>query len=86
MKMSRTCYSLVLLMALTVSAGAYARGDHKSLPLQPGARASAAGTSETYLQCEEMARGRWGTNSQDMQTPRDFAYRACMFDHGMRNP
>ena len=81
-----SCYSLVLLAALTVSCGAHARAQHNSLSVQPGARASAAGTPETYLQCEEMARGRWGTNSQDMQTPRDFAYRACMFDHGVRNP
>ena len=71
--MSQTsCCSLVLLAALTVSSGAYARAHHNSQPLQPGARASAAGTSEAYQQCEEMARGRWGTNSQDMQTPRDF--------------
>ena len=81
-----SCYSLALLTALTVSSGAYARTHHNSLPVQPGARASAAGTSETYRQCEEEARGRWGTNGQDMQTPRDFAYHACMFDHGVRNP
>ena len=87
--MSRTsCYSLVMLAALTVPFGAYARTHHNSHSFQPGARASAAGTSEAgiYQQCEEEARGRWGTNGQDMQTPRDFAYRACMFDHGMRNP
>jgi hypothetical protein len=87
MNMSRTSrYSLVILAALTVSSAAHARADHNSQSSQPGARASAAGTSEAYLQCEEMARGRWGTNSQDMQTPRDFTYRACMFDHGVRNP
>jgi hypothetical protein len=88
--MSRTsCYSLALLAALTVSSGAYARVHHDGQSFQPGARASAAGTSETdiiYRQCEAVARGRWGTNGQEMQTPRDFAYRACMFDHGVRNP
>ena len=82
-----SCYSLALLAALTVSSGAYARVHHNSA--SPGASASAAGTSETdiiYRECEAVARGRWGTNGQEMQTPRDFAYRACMFDHGVRNP
>ena len=88
-EMSRTsCYSLVILAAFAVSSGAYARVHPNSLSAQPGARASVAGGSQTalYLQCEEAARGRWGSNSQDMQTPRDFAYRACMFDHGVRTP
>lgn len=87
-EMSRSaCYSLALLAALTVSSGAYARTHHDS-PLHPGAHASAAGTSQADIrqQCAEEARARWGTNSQDMQTPRDFAYRNCMFDRGMRNP
>ena len=87
--MSRfSCYSLALVAALTVSSGAYARANHHSASFQPGARASAAGTSETDIrqQCVEQARARWGTNSQDMQTPRDFAYRTCLFDHGVRNP
>lgn len=86
--MSRSAYySFALLAALTVSSGAYARTHHDN-PLQPGAHASAAGTSQADIrqQCADEARARWGTNSQDMQTPRDFAYRSCMFDHGMRNP
>ena len=83
-----SCYSLALLAALTVSSGAYARVHHNSASLQTGASASAAGTSETDIRqhCSDEARARWGTNSQDMQTPRDFAYRSCMFDHGVRNP
>jgi hypothetical protein len=87
--MSRTaCFPLALLAALTVSCGAYARTHHNSQSFHPGAHGSAAGTSKTeiYQQCEEEARARWGTNGQDMQKPRDFAYRACMFDHGVSNP
>ena len=87
--MSRTsCYPLVLLAALTVSSGAHARTHHDSQSSHPGAHASAARTSQAdvYRQCEAEARGRWGTNSTDMQTPRDFAYRACMFDHGVHAP
>jgi len=79
--MSRTaCCSLAILAALTLSSGAHARTHHS--------HASAAGNSQTDMrtQCVEMARARWGTNSQDMQTPRDYAYRACMYDHGMANP
>ena len=87
--MARTSgYSLIILAALTASSGAHEHAHHDNPPVQPGARASVAATSQTdmYRQCEEEARLRWGTNSQDMQTPRDFAYRDCMFDHGMRNP
>jgi hypothetical protein len=85
--MSRTsCYSLAILAALTLSSGAHARTDHHGASVAPGARASAASQTDMRAQCGEMARTRWGTNSQDMQTPRDFAFRACMFDHGVSNP
>jgi hypothetical protein len=87
--MSRFSYcALALAAALTMSSGAYARTHHPhGSTVTPGAHASAA-TSEADIrqQCVEQARARWGTNSQDMQTPRDFAYRNCMFDHGVRNP
>jgi hypothetical protein len=83
-----SCYSLITLAVLTASSGAHERAHHNNPSIQPGARASVAETSQPaiYRQCEEQARLRWGTNSQDMQTPRDFDYRACMFDRGMRNP
>ena len=87
--MSRFSYcSLALLAALTVSSGAYARAAHSNQTFPPGVRASVTGTSEADIQRQwsEQARARWGTNSQDMQTPRDFAYRACMYDHGVSNP
>jgi hypothetical protein len=90
MKMNRSRVNLIVAAAvtLTVSSGAHARSHPNSPSFQPGARASAAGVSATDIrqQCSEEARARWGTNSQDMQTPRDFAYRTCMFDHGVRNP
>jgi hypothetical protein len=50
-----------------------------------GARNSAS-DADVLKQCNEEAMRHWGTNSQDMQTPRDFMYRACAFDHGVRNP
>ena len=89
--MSRTsCYSLVILAALTASSGAHERAHRGDLSVQPDAHASATATAtskaEIYRQCEEHARVRWGTNSQDMQMPRDFDYHACMFDRGVTNP
>ena len=86
--MSRfSCYSLALLAALSMTSGAYARVNY-SPSIQPGAHASAAGTSETDIrkQCADEARARWGTNSQDMQKNRDLAASSCMFEHGVRNP
>ena len=86
--MARTSsYALALLTALSVSSAAYASTAHRGSSFQ-GAHASVAKTSETDVrqQCVEQARARWGTNSQDMQTPRDFAYRTCMYDHGIQNP
>jgi len=76
-------YALAVVAALTVSTGAYARTHHA---VTPGARASAAGEMDMRKQCYDEARSKWGTNSQDMQTPRDYLYRACMYDHGMHNP
>ena len=83
--MSRfSCSALAILAALAVSSGAQARTHHAT----PDAHASAAGASDMKArqQCNDMARSHWGTNSQDMQTPREHEYQACMFDHGMRNP
>jgi hypothetical protein len=87
--MSRfSCCSLALLAALTVTSGAYARTNHNSPSIQPGAHASAMGTSETDIrkQCAEEARARWGTTNQDMQKNRDFAATTCMIEHGVHNP
>lgn len=81
-------YALALVAGLAVSSGAYARVHDNSRSFQPGVRASAVGTSQADVrqQCNDEARARWGTNSQDMQKNRDFAFQACMFDHGVRNP
>jgi hypothetical protein len=87
--MSRfSVHSLALLAALTMTSGAYARVNHVSPSIQPGAHASVAGTSETDIrkQCADEARARWGTTNQDMQRNRDYAVSTCMFDHGVRNP
>lgn len=89
-----SCCALAFVAALTVSSGAYARTHHHHRPIvTPGASAATAGAHASAVsegaiqqQCAEVARARWGTNSQDMQTPRDFAYRDCMFDRGIRNP
>jgi hypothetical protein len=84
MKSIVTVLATTVLIAGVTSVMASPR--HPSI--QPGARASAAGDSETEIrkQCAEEARARWGTNSQDLQRNRDFAASTCMFDHGVRNP
>ena len=45
-------------------------------------------TDETSIrqQCATDAAKQWGTSNQDMQTNRDFRYRTCMVEHGVRNP
>jgi hypothetical protein len=102
MKMNRSRVNLIAAAAVTfglafagnaiVHTGAYAQrapdsyyaGPH----VAPRAYASIKGQSDMDIrkQCYAEARQRWGTNSQDMQTPSDFAYRACAFAHGVRNP
>jgi hypothetical protein len=84
-----TMKSIIALLATTVLiAGATSAMAYRHPSIQPGAHASAAASSETDIrkQCAEEARARWGTNSQDLQTARDFAASTCIFDHGVRNP
>jgi hypothetical protein len=79
-----TRYAVAAFLSLAVSSPALARtGNGVAAPV--GARNSASDT-DVLKQCNEEAMRHWGTNSQDMQTPRDYLYRACAFDHGMRNP
>ena len=76
--------AVVAFLSLAVSSPALARtGNSAAAPA--GARNSAS-DADVLKQCNEEATRHWGTNSQDMQTPRDFMYRACAFDHGVRNP
>jgi hypothetical protein len=60
---------------------------NNSPSIQPGARASAVGTSEVDIrrQCADQARAQWGTTNQDMQKNRDFAASTCMFEHGAQS-
>ncbi len=66
--------AVAFLASLTVSSGVHAR------------TANSASDMTVRKQCNEEALRAWGSNSQDMQTARDFLFRACAFDHGMRNP
>jgi len=36
--------------------------------------------------CSAEANKRWPSSNQDMQTNRDYAYRTCAVQHGVRNP
>jgi hypothetical protein len=79
-----TRYAAAALLSLTVSSPALARTGDGAAALA-GAH-NGASDADVMKRCNEEAERRWGTNSQDMQTPRDFAFRACTFDHGMRSP
>jgi hypothetical protein len=85
----------VSLASPTVSSAALARAHHSSLPAPAGARASTAESGGTpssasdmdvRKQCYQEARQRWPSSAQDVQTARDFAYRACAVDHGVSSP
>ena len=85
-------FGLALAGTGLVHTGAYAQNATDSFHTSPhvtsGAHASVKGQSDMDIrkQCYAEARGRWGTNSQDLQTASDFAYRTCAFDHGVHNP
>jgi hypothetical protein len=76
---------LAIVAALTASTGAYARVNQHNTAALAGAHASVSDT-DIRKQCYAEARNRWPSTSQDVQTARDFAYRTCAFDHGVRNP
>ncbi|HEX4553158.1 MAG TPA: hypothetical protein VH249_04180 [Xanthobacteraceae bacterium] len=78
-------YAALAAFTVITSSGAYAATPHNG-----GSRFGAARNSVSDMdirtQCYEEARQRWPSTSQDMQTNRDFAYRTCAVDHGVRNP
>jgi len=78
------CIALAAVTAVIASSGAYARTNQNG-PLA-GAHNSTLDEMEIRKQCYAEAKDRWPSTSQDMQTNRDFAYRTCAFDHGVRNP
>jgi hypothetical protein len=79
------CAALAILTAVIASSAANARTKHNSADSFAGAH---NGPSEMDIrkECYEVARLRWPSLNQEMQTNRDFAYRACAFDRGVRNP
>ena len=89
---SAVSFGLALAGMALIHTGADAQNAPDSyvtgLHVPRGAHASVKRESDMDIrkQCYAEARDRWGTNSQDMQTPRDFAYRSCAFEHGVRNP
>jgi hypothetical protein len=76
--------ALAVFTAVIASSGAYARTNHGAGPLA-GAH-NGLSDMDIRQQCYEEARQRWPSTNQDMQTNRDFAYRTCSVDHGVRNP
>jgi hypothetical protein len=82
----RSLYAaLAVVTTIVLASVASAQTNHRNTSAFAGAH---NGTSDmdTRKQCYAMARERWPSTNQDMQTNRDFAYRTCAFDHGVRNP
>jgi len=77
--------ALAVFTVVIASSGAYARTNRNSAPAFAGAHNSLS-DMDIRKQCYEEARQRWPSTNQDMQTNRDFAYRTCAFDRGVRNP
>jgi hypothetical protein len=81
--------ALAVFTAVIASSGAFARtnqnGANNGANPLAGVHNSAS-DMDIRKQCYEEARQRWPSTSQDMQTNRDFAYRTCAVDHGVRNP
>jgi hypothetical protein len=80
-----SCVALAVLTAVIASSGANARTKQNSADSFRGAHNSLS-EMDVRKQCYEEARLRWPSMNQEMQTNRDFAYRTCAFDHGVRNP
>jgi hypothetical protein len=77
--------ALALMMAVIAPSGADARVNHNGAAAPADAHNSAS-EMDIRKQCYEVARQRWPSSNQEMQTNRDFAYRTCAFDHGVHNP
>jgi hypothetical protein len=77
--------ALAVLMAVIVPSGAYARVNHTNAVPRADAHNSLS-DMDIRKHCYEEARLRWPSSNQEMQTNRDFTYRTCAFDHGVRNP
>jgi hypothetical protein len=75
--------TIALLASLTVSSAAYAATRHSASA--PAGAHNGSSDMDIMKECAEQARQRWPGNGQDAQTPRDYAYRACAFDHGLHN-
>ena len=77
--------ALAIFAAAIASSGASARVNQNSAAPLAGAHNSTS-DMDIRKQCYEEARQRYPSTNQDMQTNRDFAYRTCAVDHGVRNP
>ena len=83
--MTRLSYfaALAALAVFALSSNANARTDRAHAAIA-GAHNSVSDDVSVRQQCYEQARARWSSSNQEMQTNRDYAYRSCAFDHGLR--
>ena len=83
-----SCAALAALTVVSLSSIADARSHPARDRANPPAGAYNSVNDEMSIRqkCYAEAKDRWSSTNQDMQTNRDFAYRTCAVDHGIRNP
>lgn len=92
--MTRLAYCIAPALLLTALSSSYADARNNHVHSNPsafvGARNQAAPTDrpksdmEMRQQCYQDAAKQVSSANQDLQTVRDYVYRNCAFDHGMR--
>jgi hypothetical protein len=82
------CATVVAVTALAASPSADARTNrlHGQTAAIAGAHNNATDENGIRQKCYEQANSTWRSSNQEMQTVRDYAYRTCAFDHGLRKP
>ncbi len=84
------CTVLAALTVLAVSPNADARTklqeEHDRAAALAGAHNSITDENSVRQKCYEYANSTWKSSNQEMQTVRDYAYRTCAYNHGVRNP
>jgi hypothetical protein len=85
------CTALAALTVLAIAPNADAithrtHAAHDRAAAIAGAHNSIADENSIRQKCAEYARSVWPSSNQEMQTNRDYAWRNCVYDHGVHNP
>jgi hypothetical protein len=82
--------AVAVFTAMIAATGADAAINHNRAARFTGAHNAVSHNAQSgddiLRQCSEQARSRYPSSNQEMQTNRDYAWRTCMYDHGVHNP